>query len=99
MGEAFESIMRGLREVEAMESSRGVSKELEDKISQASELDLAKIGLNALIDEATGFQGARLKDNLRKQLECELINKHDELSIADKQAREYLKGIEAENKE
>lgn len=70
---AFESIMRGLQEAKAMgdgEMSKSEIKRLKAQIANASQLDLAKIGLNALVDEATGYQEIRPRDGLRKQLDA-----------------------------
>jgi hypothetical protein len=39
-----------------------------DAIANASELSLAKLGLLALIDEATGYQDVRSDDALAKKL-------------------------------
>ena len=53
-----------------MSTSKSEIKRLKAQIANASQLDLAKIGLNALVDEATGYQEIRPKDGLRKQLDA-----------------------------
>ena len=44
-------------------------KEILDKYKNQSTLSLAKIGIIALIDEATGYQNERSKDELNELLE------------------------------
>jgi hypothetical protein len=41
--------------------------EEDEKRLRKAELDLAKVGLDALIDEATGYQAERVPDELRKR--------------------------------
>ena len=41
------------------------------RLAEVSELNLAKVGINALIDEATGYQATRPSDALKKMLETE----------------------------
>ncbi len=57
--------------------AEGIAEEMEPTLSSERRLALAKVGLNALIDEATGFQKERFKDPmaLRKMLRKELGKK------------------------
>lgn len=43
-------------------------------LSEGERLALAKVGIEALVDEATGFQKVRSKDDLRRRLKVHLTD-------------------------
>jgi hypothetical protein len=46
--------------------AEAIARDLEPRLSPDERLRMAQVGMRALIDEATGYQNVRPKDDLRK---------------------------------